>query len=116
MSGFIEGLASPFQGEANPDPVSTPSNVTAALPPAPPPSPPIMGSVHETYLGSGVYNFKLGGKPLADWTGLDPDPDSLTKENPKRFCPVNVTKDKYTRVQESDCLPQTYCHVQPKTS
>ena len=53
---------------------------------------PKMATVHETYPGSGYYNLKVGGKPKADWTGLDIS--YPTKENPLRYRPLNVTKDK----------------------
>ena len=45
----------------------------AAVPTAvvPPPNAPKMGTVEETYAGSGHFNFIFGGKPLYDWSGLD---------------------------------------------
>ena len=32
----------------------------------------IMGTWMETYPGSKQYNALMGGRPLADWSGLDP--------------------------------------------
>ncbi len=76
-----------------------PTPVQVISPPTTVPTAPTMATVHETYIGSGHYNLKVGGKPKADWTGLDPNHQS--KENPMRYRPLNVTKDKCITERQS---------------
>ena len=63
------------------------SSTTAAAavvpnPPAAPPNAPQMGTVEETYTGSGHFNYIFGGKPLHDWSGLD----TADPRNPTDMC------------------------------
>ena len=46
---------------------------TKVTPPAPPikPGNPKMGTCEETYKGSGTYYYVFGGKPKADWSGIE---------------------------------------------
>eukprot|EP01083_Nonionella_stella_P307628 1082052_1 len=65
--------------------MSVPSTAAAALvptPPAAPPNAPLMGTVEETYAGSGQFNYIFGGKPLHDWSGLD----TAVPRNPTDMC------------------------------
>ncbi len=86
-------MADPTAGGA-PTPAPNPSaSSTSTRPTAP-----LMGIVEEVYAGSNLFNFKLGGKPKADWSGIELPNE--TKENNFRFRPVNVTKDKYIEVRK----------------
>ena len=58
----------------------TPAGGTPVSPPTPSPSRPpnpTMGTCEETYPGSGSYYYVFGGKPKADWSGIE-DPSSRT--------------------------------------
>ena len=52
----------------NPPPPTTP--LVLRSPPSIKPNDPLMGTTEETYQGSGVYYYKFGGTPKADWSGL----------------------------------------------
>ena len=56
---------------------------------APAPSNPIMGIYQESYAGAGDWYAISGGKPLPDWTGLDPNAYK-TSVNPRRHRPVSA--------------------------
>ena len=49
-------------------------------PPGWKPPDPIMGTCIETYKGSKSYHLLFGGKPKADWSGIE-DPDSRTSSD-----------------------------------
>ena len=52
---------------------ATHGGTTIPNPPLPDAKPKItMGVWEETYVGSKQFNAKVGGKPLPDWSGLDP--------------------------------------------
>ena len=56
-----------------------------------PPSNPTIGKYEETYPSSGVWNCRVGGKPLADWSGLDLKYPIQTTT--KHFRPINLLSD-----------------------
>ena len=71
MSGTIPTTPAPNQpgaGQQQPVP-QTPIFV----PPPPPrkPADPLMGTCEETYKGSGSFFYVFGGKPKADWSGIE---------------------------------------------
>ena len=61
-------------------------------PPATAPVNPRMGVCKETYPGSGTWIIRVGGKPLFDWSGLDPNVDT-SNVTPLRYRSVDPTYD-----------------------
>ena len=60
--------------------------------PATAPVNPNMGICKETYLGSGTWIIRVGGKPLYNWSGLDPNVDT-SNVTPLRYRSVDPTYD-----------------------
>lgn len=75
-----------------------------ATPPPPttpitPPSPK-MGTVIETYPGSGYWSAVLGGTPLHDWSGLDPSKQRpISYTNYRSFNPGKEQTNDYNRTK-----------------
>ena len=50
---------------------------------------PIMGIYEESYEGSGDWTVRSGGKPLKDWSGLDPNAYKNNPKNPRQLRQVS---------------------------
>ena len=71
--------------------VQTPGKYIPPPPPLTPAKPPDpkMGSCEETYPGSTSYYYVFGGKPLADWSGIeDPSARSMSDLCSRSLDPV----------------------------
>ena len=64
------------------------------------PPDPIMGKCLETWSGSGDYYYTFGGKPLADWSDIDPNSSKAMSDNCLRALdPVSGQKHSRYRVK-----------------
>ena len=80
----------PPQG-TNPVPPTTTVNPSQVTNTVTVPSNPVMGTYIETYIGSGVWNCLVGGKPMHDWSGLDSKAKRGT--TPYHLRPLDLIKD-----------------------
>ena len=88
------------------------------------PPDPIMGKYYESYPGAGDTYAISGGKPLADWSGLDPKASDVKKNrnNPRLFRPLSahhkkkayneLIKGLETKFQEGDNLNDFRTQIQ----
>ena len=58
------------------------SSATSSTPTTSKPPSPVMGTVEETYAGSGYYHVCFGGIPKPDWSGIE----SKSKETISDLC------------------------------
>ena len=80
---------------------TTPGGTTIPNPPPPDTKPKItMGVWEETYVGSKQFNAKVGGKPLPDWSGLDPSAirRNITSMHYRPINPANGSKGYTNRI------------------
>ena len=69
-------------------PLGTPTKSNVVPPPPIIPPLPNMGTVIETYPGSGYWNAVIGGAQLSDWSGLDPSKQRpISYKNYRNFNP-----------------------------
>ena len=74
---MTEGMSkTPMKGQPPPPPIKAPAN-------------PTMGKYFESYPGAGDWYVISGGKPLADWSSLDPAAVTA-KVNPRQFRPLSA--------------------------
>ena len=81
---------------------ATPGGTTTTNPPSPDAKPKItMGTWEETYVGSKQFNAKVGGKPLPDWSGLDPSAirRNITSMHYRPINPANGSKGYTNRIK-----------------
>ena len=81
---------------------ATPGGTTTTNPPPPDTKPKItMGTWEETYVGSKQFNAKVGGKPLPDWSGLDPTSirRNITSMHYRPINPANGSKGYANRIK-----------------